>query len=82
MKPSLFLDNKDENYTADGLQLDHEASALFRPLFDKYVSKGFKAREIEYIISATVRDVSLETLIGWKQNETIKVHGTDGVLNV
>jgi len=47
-------------YNDDALALDIEAAKVLKPLFDKYVRKGCRLKEIAYIITSTVSMEEME----------------------
>ena len=61
----LFTEDKNESYTEYGIELDKEIYQAIYPIFKKWVKCGFKIREIEYIISKSSIDISLNHLLGW-----------------
>ena len=62
----LFLDVS-ERYTEEGKDIDNEVVALIRPLFEKYLGKGCKARPLSYVIQSAVRDIELESLLWYRK---------------
>lgn len=49
----LFTEEYD-TYNGDAKTLDSEASKIIRPLFKKYIEKGYNPRDISHILSAVV----------------------------
>lgn len=58
----LFYSDK-EFYTEEGHCLDKLAREAIKPIFIDFIKQGFKVREIEYVIKATITDLALEDLI-------------------
>ena len=61
MKKTLY--NEDERMTDEATSLDKEAYQALEPIFDKWLSHGFKIREIQYLIQHVCLDISLDKLI-------------------
>jgi len=47
-------------YTEEALALDIESAKVLKPLFDKYVKKGYNLKDIAYIIKSTVSMEEME----------------------
>jgi hypothetical protein len=56
---SLFNDSF-ETYTKDALQIAKETQDVIRPIFEKWVSEGYKHRELEYIMSDEIAMLGAE----------------------
>ena len=58
----LFYD-QGERYTDDGLALMSQTDKLLRPLFQKWVKKGFSIRDIGSIMNSEVTDLTNEHIL-------------------
>jgi len=59
---SLFIEDR---YSSDGQFLDEKTFTVLKPIFKKWSEKGYSAREISHIMSWTVKDVELETILNY-----------------
>lgn len=58
---SLF--DKDDRYTQDASDLDHEIGLALQPIMIRYANKGHSIREIQYIASMAAMDVALMRIL-------------------
>ena len=61
MPEDLF--NENNRYKRDAQNLNVEAIALLKPLFDEYIKKEYKPREISHIIMLSIMDIEMEHLV-------------------
>ncbi len=59
-----FYDS-DERYNEIAQSLDREVLKVLEPIFKRWVKYGYKARDISKIMSDSVYDIELRTIIGW-----------------
>lgn len=62
-KINLFNDN--ERYTELASDLNNEAYAAIKPIFDKYAELGCRIREIAHILHLSVIDEELDHVLAW-----------------
>lgn len=72
---SLF--GEKEGYTDEAEELDRKVTAAIAPIFEEFVDKGYKIREIEYIMQKAVLNISLESLLDWGSNESLLDWGSN-----
>ena len=53
-----------EHWTEEAGELDVKLAQLLRPLFKKYTSEGYSAREVAYVISTVAMSLGSETILG------------------
>ena len=68
MKKELFT-GRDENWTPVALDLDTKIQGMLTPIFDEYMKMGYKIRDIEYLITHAVTDLSLMYLLHWQHQQ-------------
>lgn len=49
-----FFDENDESYLKDASEAAEEFSQAIKPIFNKWLEKGYTTREIEYIANDAV----------------------------
>jgi hypothetical protein len=62
----LFRDS-DCRYSDDALAIDGELNAVLRPIFKKWIAKGYSPREISHIVFMASFDQELSTSLDFKE---------------
>jgi len=68
MSKELFDEN--ERYKEGASLIDIEVYNLLLPVFERLIKEGYKIRQIEYIMRASVLDISLDEILNLRAKES------------
>lgn len=60
-KKRLFRET-DEKWTEEALQLENELFKVIKPIFNKYVKKGYSVRDMQLVMEGAIISVCLDEL--------------------